>query len=797
MIPGPRPRLGLRLLRRQARGRRGPETWWRPLVCSAALATGALLLAWWALPMAARLPPALRKPPAPSPVLLDRSGAVLDHFPRRDLFRHRPAAPGEIPPALVDATLAAEDKRFFRHDGMDYLATARAARDLLRERRVVSGASTITQQLVKISSPPVPRNLATKLREALAARRLEMRRTKKQILAAYLNRLDYGHHRQGCREAARFYFGKPLGDLSLAECALLAGLPQSPSLHDPHRHPESALQRRNWILARLRRELNYDPSRISAAMAEPLRLSKPRGARPAPHLAARVRSSRPAGGPARIRTTVDGRLQREINAIVREELDRLGTSNVRHAAVVVIENATGEILCLVGSGDFTDPRGGQINGALAPRSAGSTLKPFTYLLAFERLGLFPGSVIADIPTPYRTAEGLDLPVNYDRRHHGPVTIRHALANSLNVSAMRTLNRLGGPEPLHDFLRTLGLTTLDRPPAEYGLGLTIGNAEVRLVELTNAYATLARLGRRRPAAILPSSSGAAPSPWPATLLPEHAAGPAGGICQVTTPQAAWLIADILADNGARSGAFGPRSALRLPFRCAAKTGTSSDFRDNWCLGFTADFTVGVWTGNFDAAPMRGVSGVSGAGPIFHRAMLACHRDRPARWLLRPDGLTAIRIDTRTGRHFLHDPPPGHPFVSREFCFAKRLPSPVRPADYDDRGRALLPPLYLQWFESEDNTRRDDLAMATTPVPRAAPEILVPLPAVTYLVDPELPSGGLRLRLQCAPPASAASWSSPTLRIDGDTAFLEPGRHQIILTDPRTGRTATRSITVESL
>jgi penicillin-binding protein 1C len=738
-----------------------------------------LLLTWFLIPFAFPLPEKLLAGPAPSPLLLDRSGAVLDDFPRLDYFRHKPATLDEIPSDLVMATLAAEDKRFYEHGGVDYRATARAIKQSIEYDRYVSGASTITQQLIKINSTPAERNFRAKFREIFTARHLEARWNKDRILTAYLNTLDYGHHRQGSTEAAAHFLGKPLADLSLAECALLAGLPQAPSRLNPFRNPEDAVQRRDWILTRLRDVFDYDPERIDAALKEPLQLRAESSTTPVPHLAAEVRSRRHAHpGATTIATTVDGSLQREVNGIVRTELDKLEEKNVQHAAVVVIHNPSGEILTIVGSGDYHDPTGGQVNGALAPRSAGSSLKPFTYLLAIERHGYFPGTIIADIPTPFRTPEGLDAPLNFDRRHYGPVTMRHALANSLNVSAMRTLNAIGGPKPLHDLLKNLGLTTLHRSAPEYGLGLTIGNAEVTLVELTNAYATLARLGELRPTVLFQDTAATDP-------------------VQVFSPQSTFLIADVLSDNMARSAAFGHRSTLRLPFRCAVKTGTSTDFRDNWCIGYTAEFTVGVWVGNFDNSPMRGISGVTGAGPIFRKTMLALHRDHPPAWSDQPGGLVRMIIDTRTGHRFATPPAHGTPHTAHELCPADRLPLPVNSADYDADGKAILARDYDAWFASADNLRRDHFTLGSETA-RASFTLRIISPAVgsTYLLDPELPSQGTRLELISNAP-TPPRWSSPTLVIDGNTAILTPGTHSVTATDPDSGQSISRRFTVESL
>ncbi len=403
---------------------------------------GAVILAastWFLVPWAFPIPGDLSGENTSSPTLLDRHGSPIRHLVSEDFTRSTPVPLVEIPQQLLDCTLAAEDKRFYRHHGIDFPATARSALDFLKNRRVVSGASTITQQLAKISSPPAPRNLASKFREAMIARRLEMSWEKDRILEAYLARLDYGNLRISPTEAARFYFQKPLADLSLAESALLAGLPQAPSRLNPLRNPVKAKIRRQTVLHRLQKTGKYPPSRISLALSEKITLRPLLERQSAPWLNA---PPHPSG---EIHTTLDLPLQKSIERIVREETAKLKESNLRHAAVVVIENSTGDILAMVSSADWNDPRGGNIHGALTPRSPGSTLKPFTYMLGFQHLGHLPVTVVADIPTPLRTEQGLQLPENYDRRYRGPVTIRQALACSLNVPALRELDALGGPK----------------------------------------------------------------------------------------------------------------------------------------------------------------------------------------------------------------------------------------------------------------------------------------------------------------------------------------------------------------
>ena len=303
--------------------------------------------------------------------------------------------------------------------------------------------------------------------------------------------------------------------------------------------------------------------------------------------------------PAAIRTTLDLYLNRFVEQCLRQQIDCLHSRHVGNAAAVVLDNRSGGVWALVGSEDYSAARSGQVNGAWAPRSAGSTFKPFTYAIAFEQ-GATAASIVADVPTDFTTATGLFSPVNYDHRCHGPMRYRLALANSLNIAAVKVLASIGGPGALQERLQACGLTTLTRAPEHYGLGLTIGNAEARLLELANAYATLARLGEFRPYRLVEQLEvGSAP----------------GQSCarRVFDPGASFLIADILSDNDARTLAFGAESNLRFDFPVACKTGTSSDFRDNWAFGYTPEFTVGVWVGNFDGSPMARNLGSHRRGP----------------------------------------------------------------------------------------------------------------------------------------------------------------------------------------
>ncbi|MGJ8644818.1 MAG: penicillin-binding protein 1C [Luteolibacter sp.] len=724
---------------------------------------------WFVLPWFFLIPDSLTQSPVASPVLLDRNGEPIRYLTSSDFSRSAPAKLSEIPAGLIDSTLAAEDKRFYQHHGIDVFATARSAWAFVRNQRVISGASTITQQLAKLSRPPTDRNLTAKFFEAMLARRVEMVWDKDRILEAYFARLEYGNLRTGPVEAARFYFQKPLGDLSLGECSLLAGLPQAPSRLNPVRHPERAMKRRAFVLDRLAVTGKYNKEAIELARSEPIALRPLRETASAPWL------NRVDQDALRMRSTLDLSLQKDVEQIVREETAKLKSANLRHAAVVVIDNATGDILAMVSSADWNDARGGQIHGALTPRSPGSTLKPFNYALGFRHLGHLPCTVIADVPLRLRTEQGLQLPENYDRTYRGPVTIRTALACSLNIPALRELESLDGEPKLRDFLDELGISTLTAVPGHYGLGLTLGNAPVKLLELTNAYACLARMGGFLPTRLFMDDE----SPSEQSLLDSTNA---------------WLIADILSDREARAPAFSSGGPLDLPFRCAVKTGTSSDFRDNWCIGFTPEFTVGVWAGNFENRPMENISGVSGAGPIFHRTLVRAHDDKSATWYPRPGGGRTVLIDTRTGKritageHAKHSAtewiPPG-----------KGVPA-ARTTDYDEKGRALLDATYREWFDSKHNLRRNELALDQDSINAVPLEIERPRNGSTILLDPEMPGSGSSLKLLTNLP-EFTTWASETLEIHGDTATLTIGSHIITATDTRDGTMHTVTIEVKSL
>jgi penicillin-binding protein 1C len=571
-----------------------------------AFAAGVFLFVGWPLPEGL-----LEADGRLSVRVLDRDGQLLRELasPRASRSTWLPVdAP--VPQALRDAFIASEDRRFEWHPGVDPLAMVRAVASNLRSGKVVSGASTLTQQLARLLVPR-RRTLTGKAQEALWALRLTAHLSREEILRAYLDRVALGHDLVGVEAAAQAYFGRPARTLSVGQAALLAAIARSPARVDPWGDPAAAARAMREVLGRMRRAGRLDAELARVAEAADLDLVAPTRAFGAPHLVVDLSGKLETLGLERaveVRTTLDPALQRDVERSVRSELaadPRLG-----QAAVLVVDNASGDVLAYVGSADFgDDAREGQNDGVRARRQPGSALKPFAYGLALSS-GWTPASVLSDVDLEVGAPGGAWLPRNYDRRQHGPVRLRAALANSYNVPAVELTDALG-PERVLEVLREAGFTSLDSSAEHYGAGLVLGNGDVSLWELARAYRGLARGGVVEPLRLVRAARdpggerlAAAPELAPRRFLPADAVA---------------LLTDLLSDEGARAPAFGLDNALRLPFRVAAKTGTSRAYVDNWTVGFTRERTVAVWVGNFDGRPMQRVSGITGAGPLFSRVM----------------------------------------------------------------------------------------------------------------------------------------------------------------------------------
>ncbi len=601
------------------------------------------------------LPDELRSPDVSagtSTVFLDRHGRVLCEVRASDGARARPIKLAEAGDRIVPVLLAAEDKRFRSHWGVDPWAIFRAVGQFVWSRQIVSGGSTLTQQLAR-NVVPRPRTVAGKLREMALALRIEASLSKDRILEEYLNRISFGPAIRGVESASRYYFDKPTKDLSLAEAAALASMPRGPTLYNPRRGTERLQRRRDRVLKRLLDARGADPESIERALAEPLVLAERGGGLGIPHLRQALLAGnfptpwgKLGGNAATVTTTIDRHLQREVEILAAQTIERLVSRNVTAASVVVLDNATAQVLAYVGSPNIEDvARLGHNDGVLAKRQPGSALKPFVYGLGMQSAGLTAASVVPDVDISFPEAEGDYHPHNYDGRFHGAVRVREALANSFNVPAVNVAARIG-PDKLLLHLRQWGFGSLDRSPREYGLALALGDGEVRLLELAGAYAALARGGEYKPPAAAIAATGRDGLRYDAGHEITR---------RVVDPRTAFVLTHILSDARARISSFGEDNVLEFDFPVAAKTGTSKGFRDNVTVGFSTRITVAVWVGNFDGSPMSGVSGISGAGPLFREVMLAASRVFPGEPFPRPEGLIDVEVCSLSGKRPTADCP----------------------------------------------------------------------------------------------------------------------------------------------
>lgn len=517
----------------------------------------------------------------------------------------------DVPRFLRDAFVVAEDRRFWEHAGVDWPARMAAVATNVRHGGPIRGASTISEQVVRMLHPR-PRTLWSRWVEGFEARRLERTFGKHEILEFYLNQVPYASNRRGIRQAARHYFARDLGTLSRKEMLALAVLVRAPSRLDPRRAPGAA----DAAIARLADALVdrgvLDGDDRDAVLAEPLELAEPRLAVHAPHFVRHARREAEHATPhaARIVTTLDGTVQGKVQSMLDERVAALARQGVHDGAVLVADHATGEILAWAVAGG-ANPEGPatHIDAVTTRRQPGSTLKPFVYALALDS-GWTAAEIIVDAPLVESTSFGLHSYRNYSRRHYGPVTLRDALGNSLNVPAVKALQFVGAARFL-ETLHALGFDGLDAHPDHYGDGIALGTGEVSLLELVQAYAALANGGVFRPLT---------------ALLHEGRSRPSR---RVFSPEAASLVADILSDPEARALEFGHDSVLRLPVQTAVKTGTSSDFRDAWAVGFDHRHVVGVWIGNLDRTPSTGVSGSTGPALLLRAIFAELNRGRTTR------------------------------------------------------------------------------------------------------------------------------------------------------------------------
>lgn len=703
----------------------------------------------------------------PSTRLYDRNGALLYEISAPERGRNTPLAYSAIPEHCRNAAVATEDRHYWSHVGVDLEGLVRALWLNLRGGEVLAGGSTITQQTARLLLlDPLgqsERTLQRKLKEMVLAIQLQARYSKEDILALYLNQAYFGNLAYGIEAAARAYFAKSAEELSLAECALLAGLVQNAAYYDPLSTPERAKARQADVLRLMEAEGYITPEQRLRAEADPLDFGSTPFPIRAPHYVMAVwrQLEREYGAllyseGLDVRTYVDANWQDLAQNIIQSQLSYLnnpfGTrptpANAENAALVALDPHTGAVLAMLGSPDyFNEAIDGAVNAALALRQPGSALKPFTYALAFDPhqpQAYTPATVLLDVETPFVTRKLESYtPANYALVEHGPVSVREALASSYNIPAVLALEHVGVGNFIQ-FMGNLGMDSLTRN-SNLDLAVTLGGGEVRLLDLTRAYAAFANGGvlvePRLIERVVRRSDGAVLYQAPAPNLTR----------QVIDERVAYLITDILSDNQARTPAFGVNSPLQIGRPAAAKTGTTTDFRDNWVVGYTPDLVVGVWVGNADNTPMVQVSGVSGAGPIYNLFMRRVLVGTPERAFVRPEGIVQAEVCALSGK------------LPTDACRKRRLEwfiEGTQPTQYDD------------FYQRVTIDKRTGL-LATDATP--AEDRLVQ----TYIVLPaEARDWGLRRGIQ-APPVGAqviAPDASAPLRL------LEPDPYTVFELSP---------------
>ncbi len=613
----------------------------------------------WDLPSIDSIPQAIN---TPSIRITDRHGKLLYEILEKDTGRNFVVPLEDIPDDLLNATIATEDVNFYKNPGVDINGIIRAIWINLRGGETIAGGSTITQQITRnLLLDPQERSLRRKIRESILAWQISRRYTKAEILALYLNQIYYGGLAYGVEAASQTYFGKSVSDLDLAECAMLAGIPQAPAIYNPLITFDKAKERQITVLNLMEKVGFISAEQRSFAEKEPLVLTSSPYPMEAPHFVMMVKNkldqiliddtdetNRKLSGGITVKTTLDLDWQHIAEKAISTQIEKLKTSldglghNVNSAALVSLNPANGEILALVGSPDyFNTAINGAINMAISPRQPGSALKPIVYASALDPNRPNPwtaGTMILDVTTSFSTHDNRAYtPSNYDGFEHGPVLVRQALASSLNIPAVITLNHIG-LEILFNNAKKMGIATLN-DPNDADLSIALGGGAVRLLDLTSAYAVFANGGYRiSPEIILDITD------------------QSGNVIYTKPPQAknriidervAWLISDILSDNDARTLGFGKNSILRLGFPAAVKTGTTTNFHDNWTVGYTPDLVTGVWAGNTDYQPMRDVTGLTGAAPVWHYFMRSVLSGKPEKNFVQPNGLVQVEICALSG------------------------------------------------------------------------------------------------------------------------------------------------------
>jgi len=760
------------------------------------LICGFLLYMFWNLPSLESLPSSYL---TPSIRITDRNGRLLYEIIPHEGGRNTVLDIDNIPQCLKDATIAVEDKNFYIHPGVDITGIARALWINIKGGETIAGGSTITQQvarnLLMSQNERMERTLRRKLREAVLAWQMTRKLSKDEILALYLNQINYGGMAYGVEAASQTYFGKPARDLLLPECALIAGLPQAPGVYNPFTNPDLANQRQSIVLGLMVKQGFISNEERVSAEATPLSFHPAPYPIEAPHfiwivkdqidqlISAGTLNTRQS---LIVRTTLDLDTQHFAEEVLKRRIagfkNEVGalSRNVNNAALVAIDPHTGEILALVGSADYFDKSiDGALDMATSPRQPGSAFKPFIYALALDpaRPNVWTAATqLLDVSTTFTIRDGTPYtPVNYDELEHGPVSVRAALGSSLNIPAVKTLQTVGIENTIK-LAHHLGITSLN-DAGQYDLSLALGGGQISLLQLSTAYATLANSGYfSRNTSILDIHD----ADENLLYMPDE-----NPPLQILDPRVTWLISDILSDDSARSIGFGFNSTLKLDRTAAVKTGTTTNFHDNWTIGYTPDLVVGVWVGNSGYEAMHNVTGLTGAAPIWNEVMRGLLQGHPDQPFIRPDGLTQMEVCDLSGllptsacQHtrtewFIAGTEPTQTDTSYQQVWIDTLTnSTANDSTPSERRKAItvlnLPIEAQTWARTQGLPLLSDYSQLTLDSGSSLPNnsslvLLSPHPDTTYRIDPNFDPASQQIQIEVA---AGQGISQITLWVDGN-------------------------------
>ena len=756
------------------------------------LSAGLLTYTFWDLPSIDSIPDAYM---TPSVRITDRGGRLLYEILPQKGGRNTVLDIDHIPQCLKDATIAVEDKYFYINPGIDVTGIARALWINIRGGETIAGGSTITQQvarnLLMTQEERSERTLRRKLREALLAWQMTRKLSKDEILGLYLNQINYGGMAYGVEAASQTYFGKPASELLLPECALIAGLPQAPGVYNPFTNPDLAKGRQSVVLGLMEKEGYITHEERLSAEQTPLSFNPAPYPIEAPHFIWIIKDQLDqlmskgilhASQSLVVRTTLDLDAQHLAEETVKRRIDQFKQEdttlnhNVNNAALVVLDPHNGEILALVGSADFFDESiDGALDMAISPRQTGSAFKPFVYALALDPASpnaWTAATPILDVSTTFTLRDGTPYtPVNYDGLEHGPISVRMALGSSLNVPAVKALQDVGIENTIN-LAHRLGITSLS-DAGQYDLSLVLGGGQVSLLELSTAYAALADNGN-----YVGNTSILDIHDADGNLLYTPDSKPP---LQILDPRATWLISDILSDDFARATGFGLNSTLKLDRTAAVKTGTTTNFHDNWTIGYTPDLLVGVWVGNSGYEAMHNVTGLTGAAPIWNEVMRGLLQGRPDHPFARPAGLTQMEVcavsgllptsactHTRT-EWFIAGTEPTQTDSTYQQVWIDTLTNSLAddstPVERRKSINVLNLPVEAQaWARTQGFFLLSDYSQTTENIPQPENQLVLlsPVSNITYRIDPHLDLSIQQLQIEVA---AGQGISQVTIWVDG--------------------------------